>query len=484
ETFPNILNTGGIVDSFVHRVRKGLPPELSPWRSRELRGGGSCKVFTSGVDQARKLEDVQWLHINPQIKRRVDAITYNKCRFGDCIPERVHYYKLLPDQFCQQYRDQLLYVSHETILDFLTFEEVRAICIPLALRQAMQSHISFYLQNFPDGRPLHQLMSAESLEEEFDRVTDIKSTPYRKPIVSLLKAAGCDQYARIKRINPELDKGLIYSLDGIIFKPGSQLQGLTLDRVSLADTVFTGIRFKECRLLNLNLTCCSIRQCHFINCSISNVTIDIDQLLHSQYLLKRPVKTWNKAVQNFYNTSNLPNNDKFWQLCCSGFLPFIQVQDEDFKRFLNEVNFVDLLQKIASDDDTVQQVIATALQENNWHLLSDHSLAAIDQFLRTDNGLVCFEDSQHYVLYCATHPNQLRHLLTINGGFDDGIFLHLKEVVFSPGSQIELIMNVKFFNNATLANVTISGSLKGTDFTGANLKGSRFDSCDLRDAIL
>ena len=279
----NILHSGQSIDSYVDRVRKGIPLDQFV-RAEQLKSEGASRAFAVSNYSSEGFKKAVFVQVKPLIRQRLDAYTYNFCRAGNSKPEFVQLYKVTPEQYAD---GSTMFHANETCFENFSLEETDPLHVPDEATGSAASSINEDTLRWPDGQDFRIASPEETVEQEFMRVTQAThpDSPSIDAAISVISAAGPHQYEKLCLQNPDLKRGVIQNLDDITFALGSSIRELNFQQTSMHNTVFKGVLFTSCTFNAIDLRSCDITNAEFEGCQATGAKVTPPQLLASKHYI-------------------------------------------------------------------------------------------------------------------------------------------------------------------------------------------------------
>ncbi|MTI12528.1 pentapeptide repeat-containing protein [Sansalvadorimonas verongulae] len=470
ETIMACLHSGGGLDSFVQKVRKGIDSEAVYWRAADIRSGGSKKICFSLSEEQR----FYW-HTTLTAKKlcayRTDAIHYLENRCANARPEYIH---CLSTPFHRIDATTLrAKQKNETTLDSFSLEEVD--CVYSGAIASKGWSLASVMSTWLDGsRGNVTLSSCAHLKQHVD------SLRARKGGVGVLVDAvsGCS-LGRLLFLNPRLQDGVVNTLEGVQLKTPVTLSGLLFQKWRDTQISLKDIQFNKCHFIASDFTHIDMENCSFTDCRYERCDFRPGQLAKISFIrpiwhksdippLARKVMDWtaSQAMDTGQQIAQLKELDL---LCPAVFTPEIMEalcqmeRPETFAYWLS----TDVCNPILRNKKLTPLLPPVLLQELRRRLESPDK-----EEPNNEKIVKCLDDSQlrtlHKALIFPCAPEWSLRLMD-NFVFQEGTTLPVDSIISLRG--------------AILRNMVITGQPKNRIFfERADLTGACFDNCDLSKA--
>ena len=471
----SIMHSGGSVDSFVERVRKGVDSPGFFWRTDDIKAGGAAKTcLTLTETTAKKLTIIT----APLAMRRTDVVHYDHCVFGNAHPEFIRRKRIQAgsDRVGKNVRSY-----NETTVNGIALEEMEELTLNPAKRFCGFPELEAQVGRWPDGRPWQAVLPKETLQQQYDWLvgTDFVFSPMTKKVsYEVTKAIGIGQFGHFKAINPDLLHGKLSSLKGVTIPSQTRLECINMDGVDLAGSDLSGVIFDHCLFQNLDFTESNLTGCQFVGCRFRYVTIRPEQLLRTQHTsIYHPEEEgylpFIDILTQWMAQSDLAPQEKIETVIKSGLTHGITLMPGELRQFCQNVNPERF--SYWSNSWLAKQLMAPELVE----FLPEQALEGIREYSDQEGSDFL------RLLISALNNVQLAQLLKANPRSSEDYLDNLDGQIFEPGQSLQWFdENSLSIQNANLQEVTIQGNFRNSDFTGSCLHQTRFNNCDLECAKL
>ena len=468
-----LLESGASLDSHIERVRKGIKPVGSFSLSDNIQSGAARLTYTRLGKRKGNTQKAR-LQFHPETLGRLDIMAFKSCVYAfsktlsptEPLLLRHKRQRLEKPDICQTLADddcnQMDFPGSLSLLDELQSIRVTSEQERRQVLSVLKKHFDY----LPDGRSVEELVPQPfSLRPEYEEL--IHSG---KPIASLVKAAGYDQFERLKQQNPKLKEGRVSRLDGITLYPGTPIKGLDFLAARFKGSTIKRVTFHNCGFDNCSLAGVNLKGCRFHDCHFSERSqLNISQLESAKFYFD---SNNNKSMCEKENVAR--SKDLFFRICKEAVLPrSCTLGSDEIRLILRKCNQAGILSCLCPSR---QSELATTINFKVMPLdFSTNELLFFQSVMieKSENAndvklLKCIKpDIATIALLMNNNKNFYRYCL--------------------PGEKVNFC-GVCFEQGADFSDIDLSGyDLAGTSFDGAvfrpeqliglNLSGCTFKNC-------
>ncbi len=267
DILPKIFHSGGSLCPLVDRVRMGAKQKGYTSRNKDFQTGGGTQIF-SRLRLSKDLPEY-FLLLTPDVLFRTDLTVYDDDKFGNRKEAFTQLNRKRPckeswDDISTSYRNELMVPS-------LSLDEVISVTAPTsAKRKLIETQITRQIEHWPNGQPLSAVMNL---------TIPVTYQTMREGVMgALVKAVEYQQFDQFIKINPELDKGKLTSLNGLAVHSQYTFSKKDMSCIDLKNTILKSTKLDGCRIEPQQLNMMELIYCSFTDCVIEGSSIDFKRI--------------------------------------------------------------------------------------------------------------------------------------------------------------------------------------------------------------